>query len=296
MPWWHLALYLGLVLAVLLLLGLVGIAGTGPWGLTGSVLLASLLAGWAVSVLEGRRVSALGFGLDRGAVGGSLGGLLLGLAVMAALLGCLAAVGALRWTGREGRVIAWLGGGGSTLAFLAVAAAGEEALVRGYPLQLLAARAGPGVALAATSGFFGALHLGNPGVGWVAAVNVTAAGLALGVLALRTGSLWWATGAHLGWNWGQGFLADLPVSGLDLVDTPFWDAAASGPAWLTGGGFGVEGSVLAAPLLAGAAWWGWRTPRLRPEGPRWWRDETSDDEPSGTPGAARANHTEDTTE
>ncbi len=296
MPAWHLAVYLGVVTLGLALLGLLGAADAGPGGRGGALLLAALAAGWAVSALEGRAFSELGFGLDRGVVRGTLGGLALGLAAVGALLALLTLAGVVAWSGTDGGVPAWLGRGGRTLALLGLAAAAEEALVRGYPLQLLTARAGPGAALLATSAAFGALHLGNPGVGWIAAVNVAAAGVALGVLALRTGSLWWATGAHLGWNWGQAFLADLPVSGLELVDTPFWEAVAVGPTWLSGGGFGVEGSALAAPVLAAAAWWAWRTPRLRPEGPRWWWDETSDDEPSGTPRAPRANHTEDTTE
>ena len=119
-------------------------------------------------------------------------------------------------------------------------------------------------------------------MGWLAAANVSVAGLFLGALVLRTGSLWWATGAHLGWNWGQAFLADLPVSGLDVVDTPFWEGSLEGAPWLAGAGFGVEGSVLATLALAGAAWLCWRTPRLRPEGPRWWRDETGDDNENET--------------
>src|SRR4051812_30902466 len=73
-------------------------------------------------------------------------------------------------------------------------------------------------ALAITSIGFAALHLANPSITPVALVNLAAAGLFLGVLALRTGSLWWCAGAHLGWNWALGFLFDLPVSGIETVD------------------------------------------------------------------------------
>jgi hypothetical protein len=95
-------------------------------------------------------------------------------------------------------------------------------------------------------------------------VNIAAAGLLLGAVYLRTGSLWWTTGVHLGWNWGHGYLADVPVSGLELMDAPFYDGVVQGPNWLGGGGFGPEGSVLATVVVlaaASACWWG---PWLRP--------------------------------
>ena len=74
----------------------------------------------------------------------------------------------------------------------------------------------------------------------------------LGVVYLKTASLWWATGAHLGWNWAHGFLADLPVSGLELVDAPLLEPVTGGPDWLSGGSFGPEGSVVSTLVLAGS--------------------------------------------
>lgn len=88
---------------------------------------------------------------------------------------------------------------------------------------------------------------------------IAGAGLFLGALYLRTGSLWWATGAHLGWNWALGFWADLPVSGLDLVDTPYWEGVARGPSWLGGGAFGPEGSIVAAVGFLAAGHLAWRS-------------------------------------
>jgi hypothetical protein len=90
------------------------------------------------------------------------------------------------------------------------------------------------------------------------------AGLFLGVVYLKTASLWWATGAHIGWNWGLGFLADLPVSGLNLVDSPLYEGVPKGAPWVSGGAFGPEGSLLATAGLGLAALLVWRTPRLTP--------------------------------
>ena len=135
-------------------------------------------------------------------------------------------------------------------------------MLRGYPLQALAEAWGAGWALVVTATLFALAHLPNPGVGWVGLTNIAAAGLFLGALYLRTRSLWWATGAHLGWNWAHAFVADLPVSGLELVDAPLVEPVLSGPAWLSGGEFGPEGSVLATAAVLVAFAWTWRTPRL----------------------------------
>src|SRR5690606_22083869 len=91
------------------------------------------------------------------------------------------------------------------------------------------------------------------------------AGIFLGALCLRSGGLWWPSGAHLGWNWAHAFLADLPVSGLELVDAPLIEPRVAGPAWISGGAFGPEGSLLATVAVLGAAAWIWRSPRLGPE-------------------------------
>ncbi len=67
---------------------------------------------------------------------------------------------------------------------------------------------------------------------------------------LKTGSLWWATGAHAGWNFATGFAADLPVSGTRVVNAPLVEPAQSGAPWMTGGAFGLEGGVAATMALA----------------------------------------------
>jgi len=50
----------------------------------------------------------------------------------------------------------------------------------------------------------------------------------------------------------MGSVLDLPVSGLELLDTPLYEAIVSGPEWVTGGGFGPEAGLAGtlASLLA----------------------------------------------
>jgi hypothetical protein len=148
--------------------------------------------------------------------------------------------------------------------FLAVPAAAEEVLLRGYPMQAIAETRGPLAALVVTSAVFGALHIPNPNVTMIGTLNVTVAGMFLGVVYLKTLSLWWATGAHLGWNWTHGYLTDVPVSGLELMDAPLYEGAVSGPAWLSGGAFGPEGSLVATAVVLVATTVCWRARWLRP--------------------------------
>lgn len=259
---WRLLFFLLLAAAFATLASLVlpaGLVGGATATLAGSV-----GAGAVVLALDERGPGALGFYLARQAPREALAGLGLGVALAGAVVLSLAATGGAHWRSQGGTVGAWAASAAGSLALFAVPAAAEEALLRGYPLQALTDAWGAGWALVITSVVFGALHLSNPGITPLGAVNVAAAGLFLGALYLRTGSLWWASGAHLGWNWTLGFLADLRVSGLDVVDAPLLQGSSTGPSWLGGGGFGPEGSVVATVAFLGAAALCWWSPRLAP--------------------------------
>lgn len=256
--WWRLAAFV-----LVTLVGAAIVALLLPPGLLGGalgLLAGALLASWWLLRLDGRGVGALGFHLSTEAIGESVGGVALGTTVGLVVVGLMLASGVVEWipAGPSG-VGTWLSGSVLALLYLSVPAASEEVVLRGYPFQALAEAWGPVAALIATSVVFGLLHLGNPGAGALATVNVVAAGLMLGVVYLRTASLWWVTGVHVGWNWAHGYVADVPVSGLEVVDPQQYDGVTSGPAWLGGGDFGPEGSVLSTLVLLGVTavvWWG----------------------------------------
>lgn len=253
---WRLALFLVITLAVAVLLAALVPAGLQTTSV--ALLAGAIVAGVVLLALDGRPAAALGFHLARSSLRESLLGLALGTAVAGAVVLVMAALGGVRWTGDGGTAGAWLSGGAGALLFLALPAAAEEALLRGYPLQALAEAWGPWRALGLTAVVFGALHLLNPGVTVIATLNVALAGLFLGIVYLRTASLWWATGAHLGWNWAHGWVADVPVSGLELLDAPLYEGVVRGPAWLGGGGFGPEGSLAATAVVIAACALCWR--------------------------------------
>lgn len=263
---WRLLLFAVVLAGVATLASLV-VPATVP-GAGAAALIGALLAGWVALAVDGRRPGELGFRLHSTAVLEAALGLALGTVVALAAVGAIALYGGVRWSTEPGTLGSYAASAASALGLFALPAAAEEAVFRGYPLQALAEVLGRGRALVLTSVLFGAVHLGNPGAGGIGVLNVTVAGLLLGGLVLRTGSLWWAAGAHLGWNWAHGFVADLPVSGLDLVDAPWVVARSQGPGWLSGGAFGPEGSLLTTAVAGVAAAWIWWGPRLGPVGGR----------------------------
>jgi membrane protease YdiL (CAAX protease family) len=121
---------------------------------------------------------------------------------------------------------------------------GEEIMFRGVLFRVVEEGAGSWVALVVSAVFFGAVHLGNPNATlWSSLAIAIEAGLLFGVIFMVTRSLPICMGLHAAWNFCQGTVYGIPVSGLKadgwLVST------RSGPNWLTGGDFGAEASIVA---------------------------------------------------
>jgi hypothetical protein len=292
----YLCVVSGLFLAVRIGLALLLPKGAGRvlaesgWGfVVQSVLLfaAAALVGWFASlVLEELPWRALGWALHRGWAPDLLKGLLVG-AVSVGLTAALgAALGSYRFSPGGA------GGAGAvarTLIFSCVVfllgAAAEEMLFRGYPLQTIL-RAWPfRVALVPTSVVFALVHMGNPNVAPAfTLVNTFLAGVLLVVAYWRTRSLWFPFGWHWGWNYAQGALLGSPVSGItNITPHPALAFSDTGPAWLGGGAYGIEGGALCTLALALTTAYVWRTRLLSasPEMRAYTDGENPDDTPAG---------------
>jgi membrane protease YdiL (CAAX protease family) len=138
------------------------------------------------------------------------------------------------------------------LAVYVPAAVHEELVFRGYPYQRLRTL-GRGPAIAVSSLVFAALHLGNRGITPPAVVNLILGGVLLALAFERYGRLWFPIGLHLTWNLLSGPVLGYDVSGF-VPEATLLTARGSGPWWLTGGTFGIEGSVwMALAEVAGIA-------------------------------------------
>lgn len=215
------------------------------------MLAAALGATWVLRVLVDReRADGLGFPVTRRVPLVFAAGVAAGAVAMALVVGALSLVGVFRYTAEAGTVGGWLAVAGSSLAAFAIPAAAEEAMFRGYLLRTLSDGAGVLLAVLVTSAAFALMHGANPDVGAVAVVNIFLAGVLLSVAVLRTGALWLATAVHLGWNWAMAGPLDLPVSGVNAYDAPYYDVLPSTPAWLSGGAFGPEGGLAGTAAVA----------------------------------------------
>ncbi len=260
-----------------LVFGLLITLGSGPelaspagFALNSFVLLvAALTAGWfSGRVLEGLPFRALGAsvsaaGLRNLAIGCGVGAATILIAVLIAF-----SVGGLRFElHAAGTASSLLVSALTALGVFTVAAAFEEALFRGYILQTFARSGLAWFAILLTSVFFGVAHLSNPNSGYISTLNTMLAGIWFGVAYLKTRDLWFVTGIHLTWNWLQGAVFGIEVSGLkELTPSPLLREIDSGPTWLTGGEYGLEGGIACtiALVLSIVAIWSLRF--LRPDG------------------------------
>ncbi len=225
---------------------------------------AVLLASWVMmSVVESRSLAALGLVASR-LLADTVTGLLIGGLIVAAAVGLLALTGGLEWSYDRVDSRAWLAFAARMGLILALAAFFEELLFRGYAFQLLAEVRGPLAAVGVTAVLFGAAHGANPGVGPVALLNTTLAGILLGTFYWRTFSLWLVTAVHSAWNAVLSIAADLPVSGLDF-GPPGLQARVTGPELWTGGSYGPEGGLALTLVTVVGIAWSIYTPRLRRE-------------------------------
>jgi len=218
-------------------------------------LLAALLASvFLLRWLDRRSWRTLGVAPPGASLRFSAIGIALGVAMIGVVVALMLATADLRFVRQLGGAGpgATLTGMLGSLALLALPAAAEEAVFRGYPIQVLMRAAGAPMAVLTTSAAFAAVHADNPAAGPLALTNIFLAGVLLGAVYLRTGNLWAATAVHLGWNWAMAGLFDLPVSGLGWIDVPGFEPVVSGPAWWNGGPFGPEGGVIGTIAFVGA--------------------------------------------
>lgn len=134
------------------------------------------------------------------------------------------------------------------LLILATGAMAEEMMFRGYPFHRLLETVPTPVAVVIMSVLFAVAHGGNPHSSKLAMINTFTIAVLLSVAYLRTRALWLPWGIHFAWNTVLGVVFGLPVSGLTdfavIVRT-----RATGPRWVTGGAYGIEGSVVGTIVI-----------------------------------------------
>ncbi|HEL1760874.1 TPA: CPBP family intramembrane metalloprotease [Streptococcus suis] len=119
----------------------------------------------------------------------------------------------------------------------------EEILTRGWMFSSLSAKHNIPIGIIVSSLFFTFLHLGNNAISLIPLLDLTLFAILACLVMLKTGNLWIISGIHAAWNCFQGNVFAFPVSGTDAGQA-FIQIGITGPEWLSGGKFGVEGSVI----------------------------------------------------
>lgn len=268
-PWWRRAVHsswaslpLGLLFVLLPVTALQAVArplhvpkGPATTLLVVAIAAAGLFGYWAyVRLIERRPVAELA----RPPLLRELAaGLALGAGLLLATLGVLALLGAFHITGRS-PVGVMQGPLGLALASGVL----EELLFRALVFRLIERSCGTWIALACSAVLFGLVHLANPHPTLFGAVAIMfEAGILLAAAYLYTRRLWLPIGLHAAWNFTQGGVFGIAVSGNAMEG---WiHGSLSGPDWLSGGTFGAEGSLVALAICLLAGLWLLRAAQAR---------------------------------
>ncbi|PID36619.1 MAG: hypothetical protein CR993_04545 [Rhodobacterales bacterium] len=149
--------------------------------------------------------------------------------------------------------IAW----GMWLAFFGlffVQGLSEEVMFRSFLLPEISARFGLLAGLIGSNILFALFHAGNAGSGTLPVVNMFLFGLVMSILYYYTQSIWVSGAVHSIWNFAEGNIYGISISGHEVSNETLFKSRFSGSEWLTGGAFGLEGGLICSfgLIVAGA--------------------------------------------
>jgi membrane protease YdiL (CAAX protease family) len=210
-------------------------------------LLISSLIGIALTVIfrrfiDRRSIKSLGFQWQSFQPD-AITGLCLGVALLGAGTLMLLAMHNLEWNDVHFKPADLFTG----FVLMALIALTEEMVFRGYILNNLMESMNKWMALGVSAALFMMAHGTNPGITFIAAINLFLAGLLLGINFIYTRNIWFAVCFHFSWNFLQGPILGYEVSGLPLQSV--LQPSLQGPWYITGGSFGLEGSFVATGLF-----------------------------------------------
>jgi len=178
---------------------------------------------------------------------GLVKGMVLGGAVITVCIGILALLVSYSIIGTNPNYSPWL-----DLLLLGVAAGvNEEIQMRGVLFRLVEEGLGTLGAVAISALVFGLMHLSNSSAtAWGTIAIALEAGILLAAVYVLTRSLWWCIGLHFAWNVVEGPIFGSAVS-ASARDGSWLISSWTGLDILTGGGFGLEASIVLV-ILSGS--------------------------------------------
>ena len=136
-----------------------------------------------------------------------------------------------------------------TIPFWLIQGGTEELITRGWLLPVMAEKSNKIVAIVVSSSLFGLLHMFNSGFTMQSLIDLILFGVLETFYIIKTDNLWGAAGIHGAWNFAQGNIFGVLVSGSATGSSLLKFVPSDGPGWLTGGNFGAEGSAVSAIVM-----------------------------------------------
>lgn len=215
----------------------VGARSNGQWAIIGGSIVAAVFMLAYIGfgrLVEHRQLSDVSL---KGALVELLAGLAIGALLFSLVVAVIALLGGYQVVGTRPASVLY-----PIIGLSIVSGVTEEIMLRGLFFRIIENWLGSWVALALSAALFGALHLGNPNATLVAGGAIAiGAGVMLAAIYMVTRRLWAAIGLHAAWNFTQGGVFGIPVSGFDVQGLLV--PRITGSELLTGGDFGAEASL-----------------------------------------------------
>lgn len=126
----------------------------------------------------------------------------------------------------------------------------EEFIFRGYLMTTIGGHHSPFLAVGISSVAFALAHTANPGFNVLSCINLILFGIFAGVYMICFDDIWGVCGIHSIWNFMQGNFYGISVSGTGNTESVFRTSAVTEHSWLSGGKFGIEGSIFTTLILS----------------------------------------------
>ena len=184
----------------------------------------------------------------RGAARETVLGLALGAGLVCTVFALLGLLGVYRLAGMNAVSILLA----LPLAELLLVGLAEEMLFRGVVFGIAEKSIGSRGAIVVSAVVFSVAHLPNEGVSPVAVAALAAYSVMQAAIYMRTRRLWMCIANHVAWNYFVGQVFSTTVSG-HRAEAGLLRGELAGPGLLSGGAFGVEGSIVTLVVLCAAA-------------------------------------------
>ncbi len=126
----------------------------------------------------------------------------------------------------------------------------EEFIFRGYLMTTIGGHHSPLLAVGISSVAFALAHVINPGFNVASCINLILFGVFAGLYMICFDDIWGVCGIHSIWNFMQGNFYGISVSGTGNAESVFRTTAMTKIGLLSGGKFGIEGSIFTTLILS----------------------------------------------